>query len=68
MPDPVIAYLHNQSTAASTWTVAHNMGYRPSIQVADSAGNLVDAQIKHDSDNQATVSLNVSIAGQAHCS
>jgi len=68
MPDAVIAYLHNQSTASSTWTVVHNMGYRPSVQVVDSGDNIVDAQVQHNSNSQVTISLNVSIAGKAYCS
>lgn len=61
----VVAYVHNQATAASTWTINHNLGYRPSVEVLDSGSQEIDAEIAHPSVNQTVVSLNPATAGLA---
>ncbi len=60
-------YVHNQSAPAATWTINHNLGFRPSIELWDSGGAEFNADILHISANQAQVFLNVALAGTARC-
>jgi hypothetical protein len=34
-------YVHNQSVLAASWSVAHNLGKYPAVEVVDSGGSLV---------------------------
>jgi len=38
-------------------TITHNRGYYPIVQILDSGGNVLDAQITHTNTNQFTVSF-----------
>ena len=35
-------YTHTQSTASATWTINHNLGFRPSIELFDAGGQEFD--------------------------
>lgn len=61
------SYAHNQSSASSTWTINHNLGYNPVIQLFTVGGVEFDAQVTNVSINQAVVSLVTPLAGQARC-
>src|SRR5262252_8462407 len=38
-PTATMAYRHVQATAATTWTIVHNLTFRPNIEVVDSTGH-----------------------------
>lgn len=59
------AYIHNQTVAASTWTINHNLGFKPSVELFDSGSQEIDAAIVHTSDNQVVVTLTKAIRGFA---
>ncbi len=59
------AYVHQQSTPATTWTINHNLGYRPSVEVFDSGSSEMIAEIVHPTVNQALVNVNPASAGFA---
>jgi hypothetical protein len=59
------AYTHTQSTPATTWTINHNLGYRPSVELFNSGMQEIDAEIAHPSVNQTVVTLNPATAGLA---
>ena len=52
-------YIHNQTSASTTWTVTHNLGQRyPSIEVFDSSGYVViPGDILAQSDNTLVVTF-----------
>ena len=58
-------YEHTQSSAASTWTVTHNLGRHPSVTVVDSAGTEIDAELQYVSTNQLILKFGFSFAGKA---
>lgn len=60
-------YLHTQSSANATWTINHNLGFKPSVHLYTVGGLQFDGQIVHMSDNQCVVSLETAIAGFARC-
>jgi hypothetical protein len=59
------AYVHTQSTVAATWTINHNMGFRPAVELLDSGSQEIDGEIAHPTINQTVVTLNPASAGLA---
>lgn len=59
------AYIHTQSTVAGTWTINHNMGFRPAVELLDSGSQEIDGDISHPTVNQTVVTLNPASAGLA---
>jgi len=57
--------LFEQAISASTWTINHNQGRYPSIDVIDSAGTHVIGDISYTSLNQAVVTFDNAFAGKA---
>lgn len=54
-----------QVSPATTWTINHNFGYRPSVQIFTVGGLEVLGEIHHQSTNQTVVSFNEALAGFA---
>ena len=52
-----------QTTPATTWTVDHNLGFKPPAAVLDTGGDVLLCDITHVNDNQLVVNHNVAIAG-----
>lgn len=61
----VVAYIHSQSTAATTWIINHNLGYRPTVELLDSGSQEIDGEVAHPTVNQTVVTLNPATAGLA---
>tara|TARA_B100000809_G_scaffold45162_1_gene39535 strand:+ start:1485 stop:1832 length:348 start_codon:yes stop_codon:yes gene_type:complete len=57
--------VHDQASASTTWTITHNQGRYPAIDIIDSAGNHVIGDIKHNSVNQAVATFDNAFAGKA---
>lgn len=58
-------YLHEQQTAASTWTITHNLGKFASINIVDTANEEVLGDVLYNSINQITVTFSAPISGKA---
>lgn len=61
----IAPYVHTQSTPATTWTINHNLGFRPSVELLDSGSQEIDADVSHPSVNQTVITLKSAIAGLA---
>lgn len=61
------SYTHTQNSPATTWTVTHNLGKRPSVTVTDSAGTVVVGTVQHDSANQLQITFSSAFSGTAYC-
>jgi len=64
----LVSYTHNQAAASATWTIAHNLNFKPSVNVFDSAGTMVEGAVTHTNSNTLTVVFSASISGTAHLS
>lgn len=62
-----IGYLHTQSDPAMTWTVNHNLGYKPAVELYTVGGMEFEAEVVHTSANQCIVYLVKDIAGFVRC-
>lgn len=56
-------HVHTQVSAATVWIVNHNLGYRPAVEVYDSGGSEVVAEVAHISVNQYEVRVNPAMSG-----
>jgi hypothetical protein len=61
------SYTHTQASASATWTVAHNLGVKPSVQIYDTDDALVLADVAHLNVNTLTISFATPVAGTARC-
>jgi len=60
------AFVFTQSSAASTWTINHNMEKFPSVTVVDSANNYVVGEVTYTNNNSLTVSFSATFSGKAY--
>lgn len=60
------AYIHNQTSPASTWTVAHNLNKYPSVSVVDSAYEEVIGEVEYLTPNTLEVRFTAPFSGQAY--
>lgn len=58
-------YRHDQVSSSATWTVNHNLGFRPQCQVFSPGWVQIEAAILHTSDNQTVITFNSAQTGQA---
>ncbi|TAN71617.1 MAG: hypothetical protein EPN17_01005 [Methylobacter sp.] len=58
---------YTQSTPSATWTVNHNLGYRPAVQVTTLGGLRVWADTLHISINQVVIYLELPATGRVLC-
>ena len=59
-------YDHTQSVASDTWTVNHNLGVKPDVEVRNSGGGVVGAEVLHVSDNITMIFFSSPRTGSAH--
>ena len=59
-------HVHTQNIAATTWTVTHTLGGRPSVTVVDSTGTTVIGDVQYNSDTQVTLTFSAAFSGSAY--
>lgn len=60
-----VSYDFSQASASDYWLINHNLGFRPTVGVFDSAGVEVEAEVQHLNANQVAVSFSTPLAGIA---
>lgn len=58
-------YLHEQVIPSATWTITHNLGKFPSINVMDTAGTEIEGAVEYTNTNTLIVSFNNAFSGKA---
>ena len=61
-------FTFTQGSPASTWTIAHGLGYRPNISVVDSAGSQVEGNTVWTDINNLTITFSGAFSGVAYLS
>ena len=65
-PGPASAfYIHEQTVASATWTIAHNLGFKPSVELFGAGSQEIEGDIVHASANITTVYFTIPITGFA---
>ena len=62
---PLVSYRHTQNSSSTTWSVTHNLRFLPNVTVFDSAGNTVEGNVVHTSENALTIEFSSAISGYA---
>jgi hypothetical protein len=62
------AFTFDQQSPASTWSITHNLGFKPSVFVVDTSDNVCYGDIQYTSVNALTVTFSQSFAGKAYLS
>ena len=60
-----VSYTHTQASAASTWTINHNLGFRPSVELLSTGSQEIEGDVVHTSTNQTVVTFTSAVAGFA---
>ena len=63
--DAGTAFEYVQAAPATTWTINHNLGFRPSVELLDAGSQEIDGEVAHPTINQTVVTLNPASAGLA---
>lgn len=58
-------YKHTQTTAASTWTIVHNLNFEPQTQVFSSGGVKIEAFVQNLSLNTTQIIFSSPFSGYA---
>lgn len=58
-------YLHQQTSSSTTWTINHNLGFRPAVELFDSGSQEIEGDVAHPSINQAIITVNPATTGSA---
>lgn len=64
-PASVAAFVHDQPSPSTVWTINHLLGYRPSVELFDAGSQEFDGDISHPTINQTIVTLTIATAGFA---
>ena len=62
----VSTFIHNQSSASTSWEITHNLHTFPSVTVVDSAGTVVNGDIEYNSDIKITLTFSAAFSGKAY--
>jgi hypothetical protein len=54
-----------QTSSSSSWTINHNLGFKPGVDVYDSGSQQIQAEVSHPSTNQTVILLTAPTAGFA---
>lgn len=60
-------YTHTQNTAATTWTINHNLGIKPTVQLLNTGSQVIEGDLVHTNSNQAIAYFSTPVAGLARC-
>ena len=59
-------YVHTQSSAASVWSITHNLGKYPAVVVIDSAATSWEGDVAYTSTNGLTITFSAPFSGVAY--
>jgi hypothetical protein len=54
-----------QPSSTTNWTINHNLGFKPSVDVYDTGSQQIQAEVSHPSTNQTVILLTAPTAGFA---
>ncbi len=59
-------YTFTQSTAATVWSITHNLNCYPSVTVVDSSGAQVVGEVRYMSKNAVVLTFTAAFTGRAY--
>lgn len=67
-PSGPVSYTHTQYSASASWSITHNLGYKPNVTVSDSAGTIIEGAIAYPTSSTIILSFSSAFAGTAYLS
>lgn len=65
--DEVLAYRHIQTTAATVWSIVHNLPFRPNVSVVDSTGSEIwPGDTRYLSSTTVQLTFSAAVGGEAY--
>lgn len=61
-----LTFHYNQGSSATVWTINHNLGKFPSVQVFTSAGDKIEGDVHHINVDSLTITFTAAFAGDAY--
>ena len=61
-------YTHSQGVSSNSWTIAHNLGYKPNVVLQDAGGATIEGELLYTDTNNLTVSFSQALTGVAYLS
>lgn len=58
-------YHHQQDSASATWTINHNLGFKPRIILFDQTGRHIYGELSYPTENRVVVTYGTPVAGSA---
>lgn len=62
------AFAFEQVSPADTWTINHNLGFRPGVEILSVGGAEIEGEVLHLNENQTRISFVIPVAGTARLS
>jgi hypothetical protein len=67
--DPTFySFVHEQQFDSDTWSITHNLGYRPAVSIQDYAKNGIEGDVDHIDVNSMVINFNYGLSGYAYLS
>jgi hypothetical protein len=64
-----LTYRHVQATAATTWSITHNLSFRPNVTAVDSTGRAIwPGALDYPSATAVTLTFSAAVGGEAYLS
>ena len=60
-------YIHNQTTADSTWMVQHNLGKYCAVTVVDNTGKIIVGNVEYVDEDDLIIKFSKPVSGTAYC-
>jgi hypothetical protein len=61
-------YTHTQGPASATWTIPHNLSFKPNVTIEDSGGGIIEGDVVYTDNNNLTITFTVASSGKAYLS
>jgi hypothetical protein len=61
-------FTFEQQTPSASWSITHNLGYRPAVTVQDYGKIILEGELNHITANNLTVKFSEAISGYAYLS
>lgn len=65
---PAVSFAYTQQVPSNSWTITHNLNFNPNVTVVDSAGTIVEGEIRYNTRNTMTLNFASAFSGNAYLS
>jgi len=64
----VVAYTHTQNAVSYTWSITHNLSFRPNVTTTDASGFPIEGSVQYVDSTNITVTFGYQTSGFAYLS